>query len=129
MTVPFACVAVAFAFIFLAKIPVGIAQQRAGGYDNRNPRDQQAKLEGWGRRALAAHQNAFEAFGPFAASVFVAHLGGADPKLTTPLALTFVAARLVYHVLYLADFATLRSTIWSVGLLATTGLFFAPLAR
>lgn len=129
MTVPFACVFAAFAFIFLAKIPVAIAQRALGGYDNHHPRDQQARLEGWGRRALAAHQNAFEAFGPFAASVLVAQVGGGDPKLASALSLTFVGARLAYHVLYLADLATFRSSVWAIGLLATAGLFLSPLVH
>ena len=27
------------------------------GYDDKNPRDQQARLSGWGKRALPAHAN------------------------------------------------------------------------
>ena len=44
------------------------AMQRAGGYDNHLPRAQQAQLEGWGARSVAAHQNGFETFAPFAAA-------------------------------------------------------------
>ena len=46
---------------YFSKIPVAIAMHRNGGYDNRHPRQQQAQLTGFGARALAAHQNAFEA--------------------------------------------------------------------
>lgn len=34
----------------------------AGGYDNNHPRDQQAALVGWGKRANAAHNNTLESF-------------------------------------------------------------------
>ena len=105
MNIPFLCVALAFLLLYLTKIPLAVAMGRSrGGYDNRHPRDQQAALEGWGRRALAAHQNAFEAFAPFAAAVLVAHAAGADPVWSARLALLFIAARIVYTCLYLAIF-------------------------
>ena len=89
MTVPLACVFLAFVVTMLTKAPVAVAQLRQpGGYDNRLPRDQQAGLSGWGRRALGAHLNAFEAFPAFAAAVLVAHLAGADPAWSTGLAVT-----------------------------------------
>lgn len=125
MNIPFLCVGIAFLLLYLSKIPVAIAMHRAGGYDNRNPREQQARLTGWGRRALAAHQNAFEAFAPFAAAVLVAQVGGTDPTLKTELAIAFIASRVLYHVLYLANLATLRSLAWGVGMLCSGGLLLA----
>ena len=79
MTVPFTCVAIAFVFLYVSKFPVGLAMARMPkGYDNRHPRDQQAQLTGWGKRALAAHQNGFESFPAFASAVLVSHVGGGD---------------------------------------------------
>lgn len=124
MNLPFLCIGIAFLLLYLSKIPVAIAMHRAGGYDNRNPREQQAQLTGWGRRALAAHQNAFEAFAPFAAGVLVAQVGGADPAWSARLALSFIAARLLYNAFYLADLPTLRSVVWMVGTLCSGGLIF-----
>jgi len=130
MTIPFICVLIAFLLIVLTRIPVGAAQGRAaGGYDNKNPRDQQAKLEGWGRRAQAAHLNTIEAFPPFAAAVIIAHIAGATPATSTALALTFIAARVVYPFLYIGNVAGLRSLVWIVGLGANIGLFVLPLFR
>ena len=130
MNVPFLCVALAFILLYLTKIPVAVAMGRSkGGYDNRHPRDQQAALQGWGRRALGAHQNAFEAFAPFAAAVIIAHLAGADPLWSARLALIFIAARLLYTVLYIADRASLRSSVWMIGTLSTAGLFLLALAK
>lgn len=130
MTVPFICVLAYFAIIYLSRVPVAIAQkQDPTGYDNSHPRDQQARLVGWGRRAQAAHQNAFELFGPFAAAVLIAHQAGADPRWSTIFAVTVVAARALYPVLYIADLATLRSLVWSVSFGGTCALFFLPFFR
>jgi uncharacterized MAPEG superfamily protein len=124
MTIPMTCVFISFVFIYVPRLFVARAQaQQPEGLDNRNPRDQQAKLTGVGRRALAAHQNAFEAFAPFAAAVFTAHLAGADARWSAILAITHVAARALYLVMYLGDKATARSAVWFVGLAATVGLF------
>jgi uncharacterized MAPEG superfamily protein len=127
VTVPLACVFVAFVLIWVPRIAAFVAQARQpGGYDNRAPRDQQARLEGWGKRAQAAHANAFEAFAPFAAAVLVAHVAHADAAWSANLAVLFVVARTLYPLAYLADKATVRSVIWLTGLGATTGLFLLP---
>jgi uncharacterized MAPEG superfamily protein len=130
MTVPFTCVAIAFVLIYVPRIFVAIAQTRQPeGMDNKNPRDQQARLTGWGRRANAAHANTFEAFAPFAAAVLVAHAANADPHWSSILALTFVGARVIYPVLYIANIDKLRTVVWSVGLFATAGLFVVAWLR
>jgi uncharacterized MAPEG superfamily protein len=128
MSVPFLCVLAALILTLATKLPVAVAMARQrGGYDNRHPRDQQATLTGWGRRALAAHQNAFEAFPPFAAAVLIAHAGGADPLWSARLAVAFVVLRLVYTGLYLADLSSLRSLTWTAGFAATVALMTLPL--
>ena len=100
--------------------------QRAGGYDNHHPRAQQAALEGFGARAVAAHLNGFETFAPFAAAVLTAHVLGAGAALVDTLAVLFVVSRVAYVACYLADLATLRSAVWMVGFALTLGLFLAP---
>ena len=54
------CLFIAMLLPYLAKGPVAWAMAKAGGYDNHHPRSQQAQLTGFGARALAGHQNAFE---------------------------------------------------------------------
>src|SRR5262245_348086 len=116
MTIALGCIGIAYLLVFIPKIPVAIGQAKApGGYDNKNPREQQAKLTGWAARARNAHLNGFEAFAPFAAAVMVAHLGGADPHWTNILAIAHVASRALYPFIYMADLGTLRSAVWSVG--------------
>ena len=130
MTVPFACVLIAFILIYALKIPVGMAMARLpAGYDNHMPRAQQAMLEGSGKRALAAHQNAFESFGPFAAGVFVANLGHASSTMSAALAIGFVVLRIVYSILYIADAAGARSAVWMLSMLSAAGLYLLPFFR
>ena len=127
MTVPFWCLLISALLIYAPKIPLSLAMAKApGGYDNRTPREQQAKLEGWGKRAAGAHANGFEAFGIFAAAVFVAHLGHGSEKWSSVLAIAFVIIRTVYPVLYIANVHVGRSLAWTLGLLCTLGLFLLP---
>jgi uncharacterized MAPEG superfamily protein len=97
-------------------------------YDNRSPRDWEARLEGRGRRAVFAHQNHFEAFAPFAAAVIVAHLARAPQVPVDVLAGAFIVARVAYTWAYLADRHYLRSLLWTAGLACVVGLFFAAAA-
>lgn len=130
MNIPFLCVGIAFLLIYLPRVFVARAQaRRPEGYDNVNPRAQQAQLDERGARAQAAHANAFESFAPFAAAVIVAHLGKADPELTTVFALTHVGARAIYPFVYIAGKGSLRTLIWMVGFAATGALFVLPLLR
>ena len=103
---------------YLARVPVIKALVRMGGYDNHLPRVQQAKLEGIGARANAAHYNSFEALqvylAAFAASVAANLL---DPTQQV-LALVFVTARVLFVVFYLMDKAWLRSSVWTIAMLA-----------
>ena len=48
MTYTFYCLAAAFLLTYLTKLPLAMAMAKEGesGYDNRNPRDQQACLTG-----------------------------------------------------------------------------------
>lgn len=127
VTIPFYCVLIAFLLIPLTKVPVGIAQAKVGrGYDNKDPRGQQAQLTGWGKRAHGAHNNTIEAFPGFAAGVLIAHLGGADADRSAMLAVIFVVARLIYPALYIANVDKVRSLVWSAGLFASIGLMLLP---
>jgi uncharacterized MAPEG superfamily protein len=97
----------------------------AGGFDNRNPRDWLSRQDGFRRRANAAQQNSFEAFPLFAAAVIVASLAGAPQPRVDLLAVVFVLARLFYTAFYVADFSTLRSLAWFVGIGSAVAIFIA----
>jgi uncharacterized MAPEG superfamily protein len=119
MTWAYWCV---FAAVLIPYFTVAVAKSKAD-FDNAAPRDWLARQEGFRKRAFWAHQNAFEAFAPFAAGVIIAHLAGASQNWIDTLAILFILARIVYAVLYVADKPLLRSTIWVVGFGCVVGLF------
>lgn len=100
----------------MAKASTRGMSRREGGYDNHNPRQWEAKVEGWKQRAVAAQNNGFEALPLFAAAVLMAQQAHADQGKIDTLALAFVAIRLVYVAVYLKDWATIRSLVWACGL-------------
>jgi uncharacterized MAPEG superfamily protein len=121
MTVAFWCVLIAAILPF---VWAGAAKSK-GGFDNAAPREWLGRLEGWRRRANWAQQNSWEAFAPFAAAVIIAHLAGARQGTIDTLAMTFIAARVAYGLLYIADRPTLRSVVWTVGFACVVGMFIA----
>lgn len=100
-------------------------RRRDGGFDNHNPRAWLANLSGWQARANAAQANSFEALPLFIAGVLLAQQMQAPQGRVDALALAFIAARLAYIALYLADQASLRSLAWIVALGCSIALFFS----
>lgn len=124
MTIPFYSVMAMIVVTYCCKLPLIAEMKKLGGYDNRNPRDQQAKLTGRGRRALSAHLNSFEMLSVFSICVFIAHLSGADARWSARLSVFFVVSRILYAYLYWIDRATLRSIVWFAGFSACFALGF-----
>lgn len=128
MTVPMICVFVALLLTYAAHLPGLLARTKdPEGFNNRQPRAQQAKLSGWGARAVAGHANAHEAFAPFAAAVVVNHLAGGDLRIASILSIGFIVCRAAYHAAYLLDVDYLRTLVWFLGLACVVGLFVQPL--
>ena len=103
---------------FLAKAPLAFAMQKSGGYDNHNPRAQQAALTGFGQRANAAHYNSFEALLIYACAVFTAVGLNAVDQTAVILGWVFIVSRIAYLVCYWLDYATTRSLMWLIGMVA-----------
>jgi len=103
---------------FLSKLPVAIAMHKLNGYDNSYPRSQQENLTGFGARALAAHKNSFESLIIFAPAILIAITTHNTGELIQQLAVSYIIARVLYHILYLLDFSTLRTLVWIVSLLS-----------
>ena len=131
VNLPVGAVLATYTLIYASRMVVAKGQlDRPEGMDNANPRAQQAKLEGTAARALAAHNNAFEAFAPFAAAALFASLGPAYAQkkdLIDGLVWGHFAARVVYTGLYLGNIPTARTAIWLVGQGITTALFVLAL--
>ncbi|HVA12078.1 MAG TPA: MAPEG family protein [Stellaceae bacterium] len=107
---------------FLPYLAIVLAKA-GGGIDNHAPRRDLAALTGWRRRAEWAHRNHFEAFAPFAAAVIVAELVRGPQAWIDEVAGAFVALRILYTALYLADRAALRSLAWALGFVCVLALF------
>ncbi|RQS21570.1 hypothetical protein DIE03_31430 [Burkholderia sp. Bp8992] len=111
--------------VALLPFPMTFLAKARKGYDNRTPRDYLAKLDGWRARAQAVHQNSWEAFALFTAALVVAWHNGANVHRVDQLAMAFVAIRVVYALMYLLNWASLRSLVWTGGMACVVALFFA----
>ncbi len=117
MTTPFRCLLiVAILPYVLAGLGGYLRIKQLGHADNNHPRLQANELSGAAARALAAQANAWEALGVFGTVVIVAHLVGADPAKSATASLVYLATRLAHPVLYIANLATLRTLVFTVGL-------------
>lgn len=123
MTILLTCLLIAMLLPYLAKGPVAVAMAKLGGYDNHHPRTQQAQLTGFGARAVAGHQNAFESLLLFGLSALTVIALDKVNDTVALLAIVHVLARILYHILYLLDKSTMRSISWFVGVFCTFGIF------
>jgi uncharacterized MAPEG superfamily protein len=99
-------------------------RRRDGGFDNHNPRAWLAQQTGYQARANSAQQNCFEALPLFIAGVLAAQQMHADQGRIDTLAMVFIALRVLFVALYLADKAMLRSLVWAAGLACSIAFFF-----
>lgn len=120
-----------FAMAMLPIVCAGVAKggtfgtpRSQGGYDNHNPRAWLAKQVDWRARANAAQANTFEAMPFFFGAVLVAHQLGAHQGRLDLLAFVFVVLRVVYVAMYIADYAKVRSLVWTAALLVNIGILF-----
>lgn len=100
----------------VAKIPVAFAMGKRGKYDNKHPRTQQNLLEGLGARALAAHNNSFEAICYFAPTILLVLALDEHNVYTAFLCVAFVLTRILYLLFYWLNWDKLRSLAWIVGM-------------
>ena len=124
MTRLIVCLFIAALLPYIAKVPMIVAMNKLGGYDNNHPRDQQAKLTGFGARALAAHQNAFESLIIFAPAILLAITTKNTGTLIEQIAITHVVARILYHVAYLINVGVIRSLLWAVGIISSFSIIY-----
>ena len=106
---------------YVAHLPV-IAARIPLGYERRHPREQSTQLTGWGARAWAAEQNAFEAALPAVVVFFIAHLTAVEPVWVWGLGLAWTVCRLGHLAAYVGNRASLRSTMFGLANLCLGGL-------
>ena len=123
MTTALWCVLIAGLLPYTAALAAKIG---AADFDNEEPRAWLASQKGRRARANAAQQNSFEAFAFFAVAVIVAHITRGQQSQVDTLAMVFIAARVLYIIIYLGGWGTLRSVVWAVGVVSTVWIFLAP---
>jgi uncharacterized MAPEG superfamily protein len=90
-------------------------QKQLGTVDNKEPRTQSLQLTGPGARAVAAQGNTWEALAVFSAAILAVFIGGVDlESISTPV-MVFVALRIAYIPVYIANQDKLRSLIFLAG--------------
>jgi uncharacterized MAPEG superfamily protein len=99
-----------------------IAKSQMPLEENKHPRVHTAQLTGFHVRAHWAQQNGFEAFPLFATAVIAAHVTSIPASTINLWALVFILVRVVYIGLYLFDKATLRTLVWSLGIMCSVVL-------
>nr|WP_067285706.1 MAPEG family protein [Marinobacterium profundum] len=119
---------VLFIVLLLPILLAGVANvcraRQFKGFDNHNPRQQQAQLEGLGGRAHAAQANAWEALMIFSATCLIAYAGGADLTALNLAALIFLACRIAHAVFYLANLSGPRSLAFGGAMLCSFYIVF-----
>ena len=121
MTIAYACVLFMGLFPYVA---AGIAKKGFEQYDNSMPREWLAKQTGFRARANAAQANIFESLPFFFAAVIIASMSGAPQVRLDLLAIGFVIARIAYLICYVANWPTMRSIVWLLGLICIISIFF-----
>ena len=120
MAIAYWCILIA---ALLPYLWVSVAKKSGERYNNRDPRDWQAKQTNpRSNRAHAAHLNGFESFPAFVAGVLMAQLAGVAPATINLLAIVFVIARVLHGVFYVANVQALRSLVWLVGFASALAL-------
>jgi hypothetical protein len=121
MTIAYFCVLI---MGLLPYIATGIAKKGFNGYDNSQPREWLAKQTGFRARANAAQANLFESLPFFFSAVIIASIAHAPQDRIDTLAMGFVLARIAYLVSYIANWPSIRSIVWLIGIICVVMLFF-----
>lgn len=123
MTLAYWCV---FAAILLPLVFTASAKftGRFTPKDNLNPREYLEGLSGFRKRAHWAQLNTFESIPAFMAAVIIAHQIGGDQAMIDGLAIAYIALRLAYGFLYMANIGLLRTLVWGAALACILAMFF-----
>ncbi|MGE8685011.1 MAG: MAPEG family protein [Acinetobacter sp.] len=101
-----------YAFTFIAKKAAGFKLS-----DNQNPREVLARSTGLASRANAVQQNSFESLPLFIAAILMAEYMVIQQQFIMTFGIAYLVLRVIYGMCYLANWATLRSIIWTLSML------------
>lgn len=115
-------IALAAGLVYLPFFVVGYGRF-AVGYDQSAPRAMLPKLPPFAQRATWAHENAFESMILYAPAALMAFVTGQQSILASGAAVTYLVARALYPVFYIADVPVLRSLMFAIANLGTFTLY------
>ena len=124
MTTLIVCLFIAVLLPYVAKIPLSFAMKKDGGYDNHYPREQAARLKGFGARTYGAHQNSFESLIVFASAALTAMATNHVTSTINHLAILYIVCRVIYLFLYWYNFPTLRSSVWFISFISCASILW-----
>ena len=116
--------------LLLTIIPIGFARysQKFSLKYLEEPRLLSFQYKSWGRRAVWAHENSFEAFIIHVPALLLALLitfkGSALPQVSSDFACLHPFFRLLYIITYLINRPILRSFFWGAGLISSLIIYF-----
>jgi uncharacterized MAPEG superfamily protein len=105
-------------------VAAGIAKKGFKDFDNSMPRQWLANQTGFRARANAAQANLFESLPLFFAAVMIASITHAPQNRIDLLAIGFVLARITFLICYIANWPTIRTIVWTAGLICVMAIFF-----
>lgn len=117
------CLMIVAILPMIAKVPLAYAMHNKGGYNNVYPRIQEESLTGFGARAYGGHQNSHEALILFSSAILTAMVTQNIGFTIQYLAVIFVISRVCYQIMYLINWATLRSIFWAIGWFSAIAIF------
>ena len=118
---------VAAAILIYVPYGVSVFSRANTNFDMGAPRAVFDQLPPYGKRAIWAHQNAFETFMVFAAAALMAYVTQQTSPLVGWAAIAFVVARLFYPVFYILDLPIGRSLMFGTGTTCIMILFIKSL--
>ena len=78
----------------------------------------------WAHRSYRAHMNAFEGLILFAPLAIAVHITGSSNEVTASASAIYFWARLIYAPLYYFEVAYWKTSVWSIGFIATLVIAF-----
>jgi uncharacterized MAPEG superfamily protein len=103
-------------------------RKQFGKIDNKDPREQNAKLHGAGARAVAAQQNSWEALGLYTAALVAVIASGATVEHLAEAAVVILIARTLHGIFYLTNLDKLRTLSFAVAAAACFYLLYSAIA-
>ena len=86
-------------------------------------RDGLPEIKGWGGRAARAHRNMLENLVLFAILVLAVVVAGRTNAMTLLGAQIFLAARIVYALVYIVGIPWLRTAVWGLSVVGMAMIF------